>query len=175
MAYYERNLPHWHPEGKVIFVTWRLHGACARFRIDKANPDAGRAFAASDRALGKAESGPKWLADERIAQCCRDALEFAENHLKLCSLISYVIMPNHVHLVLLPKAPLARISKSVKCFTARKANEILGRTGEPFWQDEGYDHWVRSEDELYRIVAYVRRNPVSAGLVEKAEDWRWLK
>jgi len=84
-----------------------------------------------------------------------------------------VVMPNHVHVVLVPKSNLPRITKSIKGFTARKANEILGRTGEKVWQDESYDHCVRSNEELQRIIKYVERNPVRAGLVASIEDWVW--
>src|ERR1019366_2883690 len=31
MSYYERNLPHWQPEGAALFLTWRLHGSLPRF------------------------------------------------------------------------------------------------------------------------------------------------
>jgi len=40
----------------------------------------------------------------------------------------------------------------------------LGRTGEPFWQKESYDHWVRNQAEFLRIKAYIENNPVKAGL-----------
>ena len=50
---------------------------------------------------------------------------------------------------------------------------MLGRTGEPFWQAESYEHWVRDEHEYGRIVAHIESNPVKAGLVEHAEDYRW--
>ena len=63
--------------------------------------------------------------------------------------------------------------KSLKGFTARKANVILGRTGQPFWQDESFDHWVRDEVEFARVVSYIERNPVTAGLVKDPGDWRW--
>jgi type I restriction enzyme R subunit/putative DNA methylase len=56
---------------------------------------------------------------------------------------------------------------------ARQANLILGRTGQPFWQDESYDHWVRTEAELEKIVRYIERNPVAAGLAAAVEDWPW--
>jgi REP element-mobilizing transposase RayT len=82
-------------------------------------------------------------------------------------------MPNHVHVVLEPKAELPRVTKSVKGFTARKCNEILERTGERFWQDESYDHWVRSDRELQKIIAYIVRNPVRAGLADSIENWPW--
>jgi putative transposase len=42
-----------------------------------------------------------------------------------------------------------------------------------FWQDESFDHWVRSEEEFWKIVAYIENNPVGAGLVGRAEDWGW--
>ena len=82
-------------------------------------------------------------------------------------------MPNHVHAVIQPCVPVARITKSIKGFTAREANQILGRTGERFWQDESYDHWIRNETEWNRIVRYTALNPVAAGLVETAEQWPW--
>ena len=54
-----------------------------------------------------------------------------------------------------------------------QANRVLGRTGEPFWQRESYDHWVRSQEEWQRIAAYIENNPVKAGVVSQAEDYRW--
>jgi hypothetical protein len=61
----------------------------------------------------------------------------------------------------------------LKGSTARQANLILGRTGEAFWQDESFDHRVRDEMELERIVRYVEYNPVNAGLVAEPYEWAW--
>ena len=47
---------------------------------------------------------------------------------------------------------------------------MLGRTGQPFWQAESYDHSVRDDRESDRIKAYIENNPVKAGLVANAED-----
>lgn len=82
-------------------------------------------------------------------------------------------MSNHVHILLWPKALLSRITKSIKGYTARECNKLLGRTGETFWQDESFDHAVRSEDEFHRIKRYIERNPVKAKLVETSEHWPW--
>jgi putative transposase len=82
-------------------------------------------------------------------------------------------MPNHVHVVLLPALQSAKIMRWLKGSTAREAHLILGRTGQRFWQEESFDHRVRNDMELERIVRYVEYNPVSAGLVRNAGDWPW--
>ena len=61
----------------------------------------------------------------------------------------------------------------MKWFTARKANQILRRTGQPFWQDESYDHWVRNRQERTKIINYIEMNPSKARLVKCPEDWPW--
>ncbi len=82
-------------------------------------------------------------------------------------------MPNHVHIVVFPSAPLWRITEAIKGFTATQANQLLGRSGQPFWQSESFDHWIRKRDELERIVRYVESNPVTAGLAPTEDDWPW--
>jgi hypothetical protein len=61
----------------------------------------------------------------------------------------------------------------IKGSSAREANLLLGRTGKPFWLYKSYDHCVRDTDELNRIIHYVERNPVKAGLVDSAGAWSW--
>jgi hypothetical protein len=138
-AYYERKLPHWQPEDAAVFVTWRLHGTLPR-KPDLIGLPAGKAFAAMDRALAGSD-GPMWLGDGRVAECVAETLRFAQDELKLYELLAWVIMPNHVHILVQPYADLARITRAVKNYSARRANEILRRVGQPFWQNESYDHW----------------------------------
>ena len=66
-----------------------------------------------------------------------------------------------------------RLLKSLKGATAREANRLLGRTGEPFWQKESYDHYVRNRIEFEKIRTYIETNPVKAGLVRNPEDYPW--
>ena len=166
-------LPHWQPDGAALFLTWRLHGSLPRTVETLAHASGGKAFAAMDRELDRAATGPRWLQDERVARCVVDALRYGEQPLGLYGLRAWVLMVNHVHLLLDPETQLARITKAIKNFSARQANAILGRTGQPFWQDETYDHWVRSARESEKIVRYIEQNPVTAGLVNRAEGWRW--
>jgi hypothetical protein len=61
----------------------------------------------------------------------------------------------------------------LKGFTSHQANQVLGTRGTAFWQDESYDHLVRSKTEFERIRAYIEQNPVTAGLVATAEQLNW--
>jgi len=63
-----------------------------------------------------------------------------------------------------------KLMKSIKGYSAREANKLLNSKGN-FWQSESYDHIVRNEDELEKIIKYVIFNPVKAGLVNKWEAW----
>jgi REP element-mobilizing transposase RayT len=173
MGYYERRLPHWHPNDAAIFVTWRLHGSLPRTAGPAVDLPAGKAFVAMDRELAAAAQGPTWLKDERVARAVYDALRFGEERLRLYRLQAWVLMSNHVHMLIEPNAELPRITRGIKSFSAKTSNEILGRTGEPFWRDESYDHWVRNQREFGKIVQYIEFNPVAAGLVQRPEDWRW--
>jgi putative transposase len=178
--FYRRKLPHWQPEpalGGFFFVTWRLAGSLPRYldrQPRKPKPEtAGRVFVIRDRHADRAASGPIWLRDPRIAHLLQNALQYGERERYFYNLRAWVIMPNHVHVLLEPKVPLATITRWLKGSTARQANEILGRTGNTFWQNESFDHWVRNEEELNRIVRYIEYNPVTAALVKTPEDWPW--
>ncbi len=183
MVFYRRKLPHWQPGEKALFVTWRLHGslpaAARNLRPPTIKPSEipspfpNESFFAYDKRLDSAKLGPVWLKDPRVARIVAETLQFGESKLRLYQLHAYVVMANHVHVLLSPRVPLERITRVLKGFTARQANKILGRTGQRFWQEESYDHWVRNEEEFSRIAAYVVYNPVSAGLVERPEDWPW--
>ena len=191
MTFYSRNLPHWLPENACIFLTWRLYGSlpcgtvtpdCARRSKAKTCPSnvtdgksesAGLRFRRLDVQLDRMKIGPKWLADSRVAACVQEAILRGDNSLGQYRLHAYVVMPNHVHLLIAPTIPVCGIMRGIKGVSARDANRILGRKGKAFWQDESYDHWVRSEAEHWKIVAYIENNPVRAGLVKEAAEWRW--
>jgi putative transposase len=131
---------------------------------------AGQAFADWDRELGKAIRGPIWLSDTRLAQLVSDAIVYGAESRKLYDLHAWVVMANHVHVVIVPRVPVPEITRWLKGSTAREANKILGRAGQPFWRDESFDHRVR---DLEQVVRYVENNPVAAGLVSRPGDWRW--
>jgi REP element-mobilizing transposase RayT len=86
---------------------------------------------------------------------------------------AFAVMPNHVHLLVSPLVPLPRLTKSLKGITAKRGNQILARTGSPFWAEESYDHLVRDGREFERVRRYIEQNAVHAGLVSEAGEYRW--
>ncbi|HEX9760115.1 MAG TPA: hypothetical protein VGA40_04310, partial [Candidatus Acidoferrales bacterium] len=63
-----------------------------------------------------------------------------------------------------------------KKFTARKICDDQRRgegLGGPVWHREYWDRYVRDERHLKQVVEYIHLNPVKAGLVIRAESWRW--
>lgn len=177
MTFYVRHLPHWQPSGESIFLTWRLFGSypkelIARLR-EQCEDSAGKNFVRADRELEKSRSGPHWLNKPEIAQSVVAALHRGEYDLRHYDLHAFVVMPNHVHVLLSPLRELERITNGLKGVTAREANRILGRTGAPFWQDETYDHWIRDGAQFARVRRYIEQNPVTAGLANSPSDWPW--
>src|SRR2546423_1553061 len=191
--YYRRNLPHWHPSGVSIFLTWRLDGSLPLDVIEKLTvmrqklrdrtrrllqeerlAEYKKLFARVDKILDGATSGPLWLGDKRIADLVQDAL--LNRYAGLYFLWAYVVMANHIHVFLRPKShetSISTITKNIKGYCSREANRLLKRTGQRFWQDESFDHWSRNPTEFARIVKYIENNPVKAGLVKEPEQWEW--
>lgn len=194
---YERGyLPHLRAQGRRYFLTFRLAGtlpqsvlrqyqqeretllASVRAKPDQELPveDPQRLFALDSEKIEEyldAGRGECWLGDQRIAEKVAEALRFF--HGQRYDLGPWVVMPNHVHVLVRPMGTylLDQIVKSWKGFTARAANQILERTGEAFWAREYYDHVVRDDAERVRLGDYIHDNPVKAGLCERWEDWHW--
>jgi putative transposase len=173
MTYYHRRLPHWLPPGQDVFITWRLHGSLpGKIPPPAKNSSPGQAFAHYDHFLDNTQAGPLWLKDPRIAECVLEAMIEVQKK-QMGQVRAYTLMTNHVHILLTPLVALDKITHQIKGATARRANLILSRTGAPFWQDESFDHWVRSPAEHDKIRKYIERNPVVAGLAARPEDWPW--
>jgi hypothetical protein len=71
------------------------------------------------------------------------------------------------------RTEMQAIMRWLKGRTGPIANRILGLTGAPFWQNESFDHWVRSPEEFSYLIEYAQNNPVRAGLADPREQWQW--
>jgi REP element-mobilizing transposase RayT len=123
--------------------------------------------------LDQAYGGPLHLRQPEVAEMIVDAIHQNAKTLKHYVLHAFVVMPNHVHLLVTPAVELSKLTKSLKSITAKRANAILALTGSPFWQEESYDHMVRNGEEFEKIRSYIEGNPVRAGLVSEATGYLW--
>ena len=174
MTFYRRRLPHLYDIGQPIFLTWRLHNSLPANRVfPTAHLPSGKAFAALDRLLDEARSGPLYVNRPALADIVVEAIHRNASVLDHYALHAFAVMPNHVHLLVSLSVPLPKLTRSLKGITAKRANEMLALTGRPFWQEESYDHLVRNQQEFERIRFYIEHNPVRAGLVKEADQYLW--
>ena len=87
---------------------------------------------------------------------------------------AWVIMPNHVHMLVEPVAgkSLSEILQGIKSVSSHAVNRLLGRDGD-FWQSESYDHLIRDDADRARCIEYIAQNPVRAGLVKSAGEFQF--
>ena len=170
--HFRRRLPHIYVIGQPLFVTFRLYGSLPTGRkFPNECMTSGQAFLVMDRILDNPRFGPTYLQQPRIASILRGALQHGS--LLDYDLHAWVIMPNHVHLLLTPHTPASTFLRRLKGYSARQANKVLGLTGQAFWQDESYDRIVRTGEEFHRIERYIVTNPVKAGLAQSIEEFPW--
>lgn len=143
---YRRRLPHYQKADATIFATFRKL-TCEPF--------------------------PPGARDLILEHCVYE-------HGKRIELYVAVVMPEHMHILFRPLRdhdgwpfPLHKILRSIKGISARDINKLL-RTSGPIWQDESFDHVIRSEESLLSKADYIRMNPVRRGLVRTPEEYKWL-
>lgn len=172
-------IPHYEAGERTQMITYRLHDSLpsvvlAQFRETlKQFPDDKRD--AKSRALIEAYldqgMGSCVLQDDEIGDIVEENLLHFEG--KRYRLHAWVIMPNHVHVLLTPKntISLSEIVHSWKSYTAKKVQIILGKQSR-FWQREYFDRVIRSEKHFVKSVEYIHNNPLKAGLCSSSSEWK---
>jgi type I restriction enzyme R subunit len=191
--FHRRHLPHEIPDDVPLFITWNLKGAMPaeamarlqgeRARLERQPARANESprdrkvreskilFGMADKVLDSASCGPLHLKDPRAAKIVEDSILFGIT--QRYALYSWCVMANHVHVLLKPIWTLEKVMQGIKGFTAHEINSSQDARGRVFWQDESFDHWVRDEEEMARIIQYIEHNPVAAGLCVRPQDWPW--
>jgi REP element-mobilizing transposase RayT len=142
---YRRCLPHFQKDNRALFITY--------------------------------SSWHRWSMPEIARDLALESCLHA--NARKCKLFAAVVMLDHVHLICLPlsdsRGPFSipEVMKAIKSESAHRINKALGRTGQ-VWQDESFDHVLRSNKSLQQKAAYILMNPVRAGLVRNVTDYRWL-
>src|SRR5262245_20385368 len=110
MHHYDSRLPHWDVVDQPLFVTFRLRGSLPSHRVfpPECVSESGKAFVAMDRLLDRGESGLVYLRQREIAEMAVAALEDGDRRFRRYHLHAFVVMPNHVHLLLTPHVVATR-------------------------------------------------------------------
>jgi type I restriction enzyme R subunit len=178
----KNHLPHWQQGKAWVFVTWRLGDSLPKAKLDQWKNERDSWMAHHPEPWDKkteAEyherfshqidewldqgSGSCLLKDPANASIVAHALRHFDGD--RYELASFVVMPNHVHVLFRPLEghALPEIVKSWKGFTSREINKRAGKTG-ALWQDEYWDRLIRNEQHFFKVAEYIRENPVKAKL-----------
>lgn len=112
------------------------------------------------------------LKNDNVAKIVHDAIFFY--HGKKYNVISWCIMPNHVHVLIevMKNISLSSILHSWRSFSSNEINKVLNRRGR-LWMPEYFDRFIRDNDHFNNVVDYIHNNPVKAGLVKEATEYKW--
>jgi REP element-mobilizing transposase RayT len=168
-------LPHFDAGAVVQSVTFRLADSLPREvleRLRTSNFDDAKRSRVIEALIDRG-SGSAVLRRPEFAGVVENALNCFDG--ERYRLIAWVIMPNHVHVLIeqMEGFRLDGILHAWKSFTANRINTLCGLRGK-LWAREYYDRFIRDPAHFESAVAYIRNNPVKAGLVARAEDWPWL-
>src|SRR3972149_4217372 len=111
--------------------------------------------------------------DSRLCQILIKNLQFYRSQMKF-HLHGYVIMPDHVHILLTPRPPatISDIMRNLKSYSSKEIRGVLGIRG-PIWQRRFYDRVIRGEEQLRAALDYAHLNPVRARLVQSPTDYEF--
>lgn len=202
-----RKLPHWSQAGTLCFITWRTWDSMPaavvrcwlaerdewlrRQGIDPLRADweaKVRLWPLSQQRAFRDFVSRRWSEhlDELHGACLLRRPELARHVYQSLLhadgdcyyLTDFVVMPNHVHLLAAFATDEAMLEQceSWKHFTARKINRAVGRFGR-FWEQDAFDHLVRSPEEFEHLRRYIADNPAAARLspgeyLYYTKDWR---
>lgn len=178
-GWYSRGyLPHFDPGSAAQFITRRLFDSLPqkipeRFRseLDAKNlEDINRETMILIEKFLDSGYGKCFLKERKVAEIVRESIQrFNGERYKL---IAWVIMPNHIHILLKPLngRELYKILQSFKSFTAQESNKLLNRNGK-FWMREYFDRRISDAEHFEKTIRYIENNPVKAGFCKKSGDW----
>jgi REP element-mobilizing transposase RayT len=183
-------LPYWEIEGATYSVIYRLHDSLPLTVLQRLWSEREAMIRQLTGGLREATVVERCRVDEAFGERLDDELHFgcgachlrnpiladvvADNlkyfHGSRYELFAWCVMPNHVHVVFKPAEGecLDSVFHSWKSFTSHRASTIVGTR--KLWAREYFDRIVRDEKHLANAIAYVRGNPVKAGLM----GWKWV-
>ena len=177
--YRHGGLPHF--DGEVTqFITFRLADSLPKNVLNRLRTELERDKLADDSEEFRKRveeyldsgAGKCILRKPEVARIVQETI--LKEHGISCDIKAWVIMPNHVHLLLrLYKGhDLSGLMKRIKGVSARKVNQLRGTDGS-VWQADYFDRYIRDNEHFYNVRTYVENNPVVAKLSQTPGDFRF--
>ncbi|MCM1152826.1 MAG: transposase [Muribaculum sp.] len=177
-----RNLPHWTQEGKIYFVTFRLGDSLPQSKLEQLRAEKDKWMSEHPQPLTQelqleyhklfSQRIDKWL-DANYGSCIlrnSNVVDIVERAILFydgtrCSVHGYVVMSNHVHLMIEPYEgkKLSVIMHSIKSFVAHEINKITGHNGK-VWAEESYDRIIRDAQHYENVKNYIGKNIRQGGI-----------
>ena len=173
--YYKRRLPHFNSPDLIQFVTFRLGDSIPKKALVELQRNRQLLENNQVRILEKYDSlgiGQCYLRYHDVACYLLNCILMGREYFHL---FAFVIMPNHVHLLLQTKHSEKSIGYLVgtwKRMSAKYINNLFVTDG-PIWMREFYDHFLREDDSMSSFVDYIENNPVTASLVTEKCLWEY--
>ena len=174
---FKDNLPHADQKGKYQYITFRLADSLPSSKCQELKTITDEFLAQNPRPWNRETIIQYWqrigpmesrLLDKGFGACLlrkpeiRNIVASAINHFdgKRYDTVAYVIMPNHIHLLIKCRAShsISQIVYSIKRFTASQVNKLLNRTG-PLWMKRYFDRLPRTEADFTHYIKYIKANP----------------
>jgi putative transposase len=196
----ERRLPHWSQAGTVAFITWRTDDSIPRpvlrrwhadrddwlrrHGVEPKSPEWRQTVQRLDAAVRREfvrTFSDRWHRhlDACHGECVLRRPELAtivaDSLLKFdgerYEVTDFIVTPNHIHLLaaFATEEGMLEQCEGWKHYQARELNRHLGRQGR-FWQQDGFDHLVRSVEQFAALRRYIAANPEKAHL--RPGEWR---
>ena len=178
----ENQVPHLEQEGASYFITFRLADSLPQSLLRRVKRDRENWLrvhpkpwndSVGEEYYRRFSMGIEQSLDAGIGACALRSFGAREVMVEILhygreeryDLHSFVVMPNHLHVLITPKPgwALGVIVGAWKKRSARKINE-LNHTGGAFWARSYYDRFIRNAEHLERVIRYIRKNPEKAKL-----------
>ncbi len=149
------HLPHIDVEGYYQFITFRTYDSVDEYlkRVFDSDLENSKKQYKIDDYLDSSQNGA--YLNGKVLQYLYEFLLSKDNI--LYRLISFVIMPNHIHILCKPHKKLSQVMQSIKGITAREINLIMNKKGK-FWANDYYDKAIRDEKHFWTTCKYIKNN-----------------
>jgi REP element-mobilizing transposase RayT len=175
------KIPHFDVGGIYQSITYRLDDSLPQSKLAELEETLSQLKMPTDKIEQERRKQIEALLDAGYGSCILREPENAElvinswKHFDKTryDLIAWVVMPTHVHVLIYvyEGTVLGDLISSWKSFTSKRFVIRPGLSYMPHWQRGYWDRFIRNERHYHNTVFYIENNPVTAGLVEKPEQW----